>query len=147
VQSTRSAHVWRYRAAAGAEQVSDAAPLTLWSGAGEGVARGPLLRAHPLLDNGIVDTSAASVFGRSVQYGNVELQRWFERPAIVKIGLALFADLARATRTVIPGQNVGQTDLGAGLRVRLPGAEHVLRIDLARGLRDGASALTVGWSY
>jgi hypothetical protein len=147
VQSTRSAHVWRYQAAAGAEQVSDAAPLTLWAGAGEGVARAPLLRAHPLLDNGIVDTSAASVFGRSVQYGTVELQRWFDRPAIVRIGLAGFADLARATRTAIPGQSVGQTDLGAGVRVRLPGAEHVLRIDLARGLRDGANALTIGWSY
>ena len=147
VQSTGSAHVWRYQVASGAEQVSDAAPLTLWPGAGEGLARAPLLRAHPLLDNGIVDTGAASVFGRSVQYGTVELQRWFERPAIVKLGLAGFADLARATRTAIPGETVGQTDLGAGLRVRLPGAEHTLRIDLAHGLRDGANALTIGWAY
>jgi hypothetical protein len=147
VQSSSSAHRWRYQAAAGAEQVSDAAPLTLWPGAGEGLARAPLLRAHPLLDNGIVDTSASSVFGRSVEYGSVELQRWFERPALVRLGLAGFADLARATRTAIPGETVRQTDLGAGLRVRLPGAEHVLRIDLAHGLRDGANALTIGWTY
>lgn len=147
VRSNTAARVWRYQATFGAEQVGDRAPLILWPGAGEGLARAPLLRAHPLLDDGIVETGAASVFGRSVQYGNVELQRWLDQPAMIKLGVAGFVDLARATRTAAPGRTVGQTDLGAGLRLRLPGVGHILRIDVAHGLRDGADALTIGWVY
>jgi len=36
-------------------------------------------------------------------------------------------------------------DAGAGLRIRIPGISSSLRIDYARGLRDGAHAWTIGW--
>ena len=37
-----------------------------------------------------------------------------------------------------------QVDVGGGLRLSLPGTS-VLRVDLAHGLRDGRTALSVGW--
>jgi hypothetical protein len=36
-------------------------------------------------------------------------------------------------------------DIGGGLRIKIPGAEGVLRIDIAHGVRDGKNALTFGW--
>jgi hypothetical protein len=87
------------------------------------------------------------VFGRSIQNASAELQRWLERPGLVRLGIATFVDVAQATRQVTVGTSVTQADLGAGLRLRLPGPGRVLRIDAAHGLRDGANALTVGWVY
>ena len=57
-----------------------------------------------------------------------------------------FVDAAQASRTVAPGEPI-QIDFGAGLRVNVPGAAGVLRVDLAHGIRDGATALTVGWLF
>lgn len=139
---------WRYQATAGIDRVSDNAPLTLWPGAGEGWARTPLLRAHPLLDDGAIDVSGRTVFGRSVRYANAEAQRWLERPAMVRLGLAGFVDIAQASRPMnIDTSGRAQADIGAGLRLRFPGDSRVLRIDFAHGLRDGANALSVGWTY
>src|SRR5207253_9314866 len=59
-----------FRASVGVQRVGADAPMFLWPGAGEGRARMPLLRAHPLLADGIVRTT--SVFGRSLAYGSVE---------------------------------------------------------------------------
>jgi len=138
---------WRYQASAGADRVSDNAPLTLWPGAGEGWARTPTLRAHRLLDDGAIDVSGRSAFGRSLGYGSVESQRWLEHPALVRVAVAGFIDVARASREASGGRGVAQADLGAGLRLRWPGDSRVLRIDVARGLRDGATAVSVGWSF
>ncbi|HEY7284830.1 MAG TPA: papain-like cysteine protease family protein [Vicinamibacterales bacterium] len=139
---------WRYIATAGADVVSDNAPLTLWPGAGEGWARPVLLRAHPLLDDGAIDVGGRTVFGRSVQYASAETQRWLARPAIVRLGFAGFVDIAQARRQMIATPQVPlQTDVGAGLRLHLPGDSRVLRVDFAHGLRDGANAISVGWSY
>ena len=128
-------------------RVSDAAPLALWPGAGEGQSRAPLLRAHALLDDGIVDLSRSAAFGRSLAFGNVEVQRWLDRPAIVRVGIAAFADVARAWRQADDGRTPFQTDIGAGLRLRIPGTPGVLRADVAHGLRDGANAISVGWLF
>jgi len=127
---------------AGIDAVSAGAPLALWSGAGAGQARAPLLRAHPLLDDGIVD---GAVFGRELAYGNAELDRWFDRPRLARVGVAGFVDSARAaggTATPAPLQ----LDAGLGLRLRIPGSASTLRVDYARGLRDGANALTIAWA-
>jgi len=129
---------------AGAVRVSDAAPLGVWAGAGEGHAREVLLRAHPLVHDGTIDGTAT--FARSLGYGNVELQAWLPSAAPVRIGLAGFADLARASRRE-GAQPDGPTnlDVGAGVRVHVRGTDGALRLDFARGVRDGASAVTVGW--
>jgi predicted double-glycine peptidase len=138
---------WVYRGAVGSERVSDAGPLALWPSAGDGHARAPLLRAHPLLDDGAIDATRSSAFGRTLAYANVEVQRWFDRPLVPRVGLAAFADCARASRGAAASSPVPHVDVGGGLRIRIPGAEGVLRIDAAHGIRDGANALTFGWQF
>ena len=146
-RSSAETRRWVTRGTIGFERVSDAAPLALWPGAGEGQVRAPLLRAHPLLSEGVVDLTGASTFGRTLTFGSAELQRWLERPSVVRLGIAGFADVARASRQAAAGATPMQADLGAGLRLKIPGTPGVLRADVAHGLRDGANALTFGWLF
>lgn len=142
-QTSSSPRTWAYDVGAGATRVSDAAPLAIWAGAGEGRARTALLRAHPLLEDGIIDASAS--FGRTLRYANVEGQRWLSRPLLLRIGAAAFLDVAQASRRASAADGLTQADVGGGLRLRVPGAPGILRVDVAHGLRDGADAVTVGW--
>jgi hypothetical protein len=146
-QSSADAIGWVVRGSVGIERVSEAAPLALWPGAGEGQVRTPLLRAHPLLNDGAIDLTAAAAFGRTLAFGSAEMQRWLDRPSLVRLGVAGFADIARASRQADGGATPVQVDLGVGLRVKIPGTPGVLRADVARGLRDGANALTIGWLF
>ena len=146
-RSSADTRGWVTRGALGIERVSDAAPLALWPGAGEGQVRAPLLRAHPLLSEGVVDLTGASAFGRTLAFASAEVQRWLERPSIVRLGIAGFADAARASRQAASGRTPVQVDLGVGLRIKIPGTPGVLRGDFAHGLRDGANALTFGWLF
>jgi hypothetical protein len=132
--------VWR--ADAGYRAVTTESPFSIWPGADTGHAREVLLRAHPLLDDGII---RGGVFGRRLAFAAVEMQRWLKpgkRP--VRLAPAVFADIARATRGLSSSTDRVQVDVGAGLRVSLFGVG-VLRADLARGLRDGSTAFSVGW--
>jgi predicted double-glycine peptidase len=146
LQSSQDARVWAYDATIGVERVTDSAPMTLWPGAGDGRAREPLLRAHPLLDDGMIDVTGG-LFGRTMTYGTVEGQRWLERLSLTRVGVAAFVDLARTSRQATPGPGTWQTDVGAGLRVRVPGSTRTLRLDVAHGLRDRASAIAIGWLF
>jgi hypothetical protein len=137
---------WATAAGGGVQHVSAGAPLALWSGAGDGRERGELLRAHPMLDDGVINLTSDTVFGRTLAFGNAEGQRWIGTPWPVRIGVATFADIARADARAVGGPTT-QVDVGAGLRLRLPGSSHALRVDVAHGLRDGANALTIGWTY
>lgn len=120
------------------------APLSAWSGAGDGRARPGLARAHRLLNDGIV---SGPMFGRQVMYANIEGQRWLARPALLPVAVAIFADVAKAGhRLPSASKKALQIDAGMGLRVRLPGRDGTLRMDYARGLRDGTHAVTVGWT-
>lgn len=126
----------------GLEGVTEAAPMSLWPGAGDGHARAPLLRAHPLLVGGIV---TGPVFGRHVAYANNELTYW-SNLRFTHAGLAVFADSAAASDRMLDAEGKPfQVDVGAGLRIRLPGG--TLRVDYARGLRDGRHAVTVGFAW
>jgi hypothetical protein len=159
-RSSADTRGWVYLGSIGAERVGEAAPLALWPGAGDGHARTPLLRAHPLLNDGIISLDGSSAFGRTLAYGGVEAQRWFERPSVIRMGVGGFIDVARASRRAGPSgaQAIDSNaaaplgtpvlaDVGAGLRIKIPGTAGILRFDVARGLRDGASALTVGWLF
>ena len=130
-------------AEARADFASAQAPLAIWPGAGDGRARPGLLRAHPLLDDGVINGAA---FGRHVQSMTLEAQRWFDRWQIPRFGLAVFADTAHATNRL--GDAAGrsfQVDVGSGIRVRLPGSDRTLRVDYAHGLCDRrASAISAG---
>ena len=137
---------WVYRATTGAQRTSDISPFALWPGAGDGHARTPVLRAHSLLDGGVIATSG-SVFGRTLTYANVEAQRWLDRPLLPRFGVAGFVDFGRAARGVPESSTALQVDVGGGLRIKIPGADGVMRIDIGHGLRDRANALTVGWQF
>jgi hypothetical protein len=144
-KTSTAATGWVLSTGAGALMVTTAAPLGLWPGAGDGHSRPALLRAHPLLDDGAISGPA---FGRTLLHASAEVQRWIDRAFPVHVGIAGFADLARATHRLAPATGVPmQMDVGVGLRLKVPAAAGTLRADVARGVRDGATAFTVGWQY
>jgi hypothetical protein len=146
-RSSAGTRGWVTRGAIGVERVSDEAPIALWPGAGEGQVRAPLLRAHPLLNDGVINLTPSSAIGRTLVFGSAEVQRWLEKPTLARLGLAGFTDVARASRQVVDGSTPVQVDIGVGLRIKIPGTPGVLRADVAHGLRDGANALTLGWLF
>jgi len=128
---------------AGFVATSAAAPLDLWPGAGTGHARTPLLRAHPLLDAGVVSGPA---FGRRLAHGTVEYQHPLLSAPVGAIRLAAFADTASAWRRIgDEDRGPWHADVGAGIRLALPGNGGTVRVDVARGLRDRHVALSAGW--
>lgn len=129
---------------AGASLVSSDAPRFLWPGAGTGRARAALLRAHPFLEAGAV---AGPAFGPRLAHGGLEVVRWLDPAGLlpgvpVRLGLAAFGDAARAWGA--GGPSPALVDAGLGLRLGLAGAGR-LRLDVARGLTDRASAVSIGW--
>jgi hypothetical protein len=127
-----------------AETIGATSPLALWPGAGDGRARDVLLRAHPLLHDGAV---AESALARQILALNLESQRWFSAPAASRAGLVAFADIVKASRRLDPSvSGAAAIDVGVGLRLHLPGQDGTWRVDVARGLRDGRRAVSVGWS-
>ena len=142
-RSTRDAGRPSWSALAGFTAVSAASPFDLWPGAGTGHARAPLLRAHPLLDAGVV---SGPVFGRQLVHGSVEYQRPLLTAQGGALQVAAFADTARAWSPVGDhGRRSWHADAGVGLRIALPGIGGTTRVDIARGLRDGRMALSAGW--
>ena len=135
---------WTIDANISAQRVGDGAPFGLWPGAGDGRARPQLLRAHPLLDDGIIQTAGA--FGRTLYAASGETIRWFDTARPARLGVAMFVDTARASRALDSSPSLTQVDAGIGVRLRIPGIPRTLRIDAAHGLRDGANAITVGWT-
>ena len=133
--------VWHARG--GLDLTGDSAPLSLWPGAGTGHGRSPLLRAHSLLDDGIIQEG---VFGRTLAHGGIEWRRWIQPGVrIWRIAPAVFIDVARAWRTTDGFDTRAHADVGAGVRMNVPGGG-ALRVDVARGLRDGKMAVSAGWS-
>jgi hypothetical protein len=126
----------------GVSSATSRAPLALWSGAGTGYGRDPLLRAHPLLNGGVVE---GRVFGRTLVHATIEQQAWPWKLGFLQLGWALFVDGAESWASGQADRIAWQVDGGAGLRVRGLGIKGQLRIDAARGLRDGDSAISIGW--
>jgi hypothetical protein len=125
----------------GVDLASTSAPLAFWAGAGTGHARQPLLRAHPLLDDGRI---TGDVFGRRLYHASGEARAWMPPlRQLLRLGAAVFVDSARATRRREPG-DAWHVDAGIGLRLAAGG--QVVRFDVGKGLRDGATSFSVGWS-
>ena len=122
--------------------VSRDTPLALWNGAGTGQARTELLRAHPLLHDGIIRDG---VFGRRLATASLEWRRWGAPVRrVLRLAPAAFIDAAKAGDAPAFSDRRAHADAGVGLRLAIPGAG-VLRADLARGLRDGEMAVSFGW--
>ena len=118
---------------------SQDAPRALWSGAGTGHGRRLLLRAHPLLDDGVI---ASEVFGRRLLHGSVEWRHGLAAIGPVRLLVAAFADAAAVSRADRPASR--HLDAGVGVRMRVSG-EGILRVDYGRGLNGDAQAVSVGW--
>lgn len=132
--------VWLARA--GGEAVRSGSPLAFWPGAGAGQGRGVLLRAHPLLEDGRI----RGVFGRRLVHAGAEWRQWLKPAAhVIRFGPAIFVDSARAWAGLASSDARWHVDAGAGLRIAAPGSG-VIRIDVARGLRDGNTTLSLGWT-
>lgn len=132
-----------WTAMTGIQTASRAAPLALWPGAGTGQGRDMLLRAHPLLDDGVV---AGPVFGRRVTHGSLEYARPVANTLGGAVSIAGFVDAARARHRLDgPTNSRLFVDAGVGVRVRAPGSAGVIRLDVAHGLRGGGTTLSAGW--
>jgi predicted double-glycine peptidase len=133
--------VWLARAALDA--AGNDTPLALWGGAGTGHGRDALLRAHPLLHDGAIRDG---VFGRIVASGGVEWRQWrWPMLHLGRVAPAAFVDVAHAYDAPTFADPRAHVDVGVGLRLAVPGAG-AIRADVARGLRDGEVAVSVGWT-
>lgn len=131
------------RARAGASAAGAGAPRSAWPGAGTGRARDVLLRAHPLLEDGVL---TGPVFGRRLLHGGVEIGSPSTDLGPLGLSGALFLDGAAAWKRLGEREGArGEVDLGAGLRLDVPFASRGLRLDAAVGLGDGATSLSLGW--
>lgn len=126
----------------GFRRVTGGAPLGLWPGAGTGRGRSPLLRAHPLLEDGRI---VGPAFGRSLVHARADATAWVVGVGPLRAGVAGFVDgaVAGGRPEGWPG-SPALADAGTGLRLRA-GDEGTLRLDVAVGLRDGRTALSAGW--
>lgn len=128
----------------GAAAANAHAPAIAWPGAGTGQARTPLLRAHPLADDGVI---VGAAFGRRIVHASAEFELPLVRATLGRLSAAVFVDAARAwRRQEAPTASKLFVDIGAGLRVRAPGLRGGVRIDVAHGLSDGRRAVSLGWA-
>lgn len=116
---------WRLRA--GAIAASRDAPRTLWPGAGTGRIRDPLLRAHGLVDDGVIQGPA---FGRELVHATVE-HRALRRAGPLRLGAAVFVDAAHARSRGGGLADRSFVDVGGALVLELGSQEGAL--SLARG--------------
>jgi hypothetical protein len=127
---------------AGLHHVDTSAPLDLWPAVDTGHARPLLLRAHPLLHRGAIRSADLS---RLLAHATVERQQPLAINLPASLSWAVFVDAANQFAAG-PAPASISIDVGAGLRIGLPGTPDVIRMDLARGLRDGRVAFSIGWS-
>jgi hypothetical protein len=127
-----------YIARAGAGAAGGQTPPDLWFAGDTGRARPVLLRAHPLVADG---RFRLEQLGRRITYASAEAQHWWPARGGLRVGAAVFADSARTSGRV-PGGARADVDAGAGARLAIPGVTGLFRLDLAKGLRDGRTALS-----
>jgi hypothetical protein len=133
-------HTWS--AKAGLYRVSASAPLDVWPAADTGHVRPRLLRAHPLLHGGAIRALDVS---RALAHATIERQQPLSMRLPAPLWWAVFVDVAKRGAPADGAAGSTAVDVGTGLRIDLPGSANVLRADIARGLRDGRTALSVGW--
>jgi hypothetical protein len=122
-------------------RVSGSTPLDAWPAGDTGHARRALLRAHPVLDGGRLRVAR---LGRSLLGGSAEAQHWWRGPGPFRTAGAIFVDAARtADRLGAPALH--DADVGIGARFAVVGLAGSFRVDLAKGLRDGATAVSIAY--
>ena len=130
-----------YVARGGAAAATTATPADGWFAGDTGNARPVLLRAHPLVEDGRFNVAQ---LGRRVVHASAEAQRWWPVRAGVRAAAAVFLDGVRTSGRLHPGTRT-DLDAGAGARLALPGIAGIFRVDVARGLRDGQTAVSFAY--
>jgi hypothetical protein len=115
------------------------APLALWPGAGTGPARALLLRAHPLLRDGVIEGAA---FGRQLLGGSVQAETPVASLGPARLRAVVFVDAAKVLASTRGAMLV---DIGAGLRLQPPGWKSSLRLDVATPWGSSRPHLSAGW--
>jgi hypothetical protein len=126
----------------GVAAVNAAAPPDLWVAGDTGRARPLLLRAHPILME--EERFRTERLARLFVHASTEVQRWWAVGPF-RAGVATFVDTGRTARRLV-GEALTDVDVGAGLRGAYPGRAGALRLDVAHGLRDGNTALSVNYT-
>lgn len=121
---------------------SSSAPADLWFTGDTGRARPLLLRAHPILTEG--ERFRTERLARALVHETTEVQRWWT-PGAFQAGVAAFVDSGHAARRLVGGP-LTDVDIGLGLRAAYPGHGGIIRLDLARGARDGRTAVSVTYT-
>jgi hypothetical protein len=126
----------------GVASASASAPPDLWFAGDTGRARPLLLRAHPILTEG--EQFRTNRMGRQFAHESTEVQRWW-RVGPLRTGIATFIDTAVTARR-LSGGSITDVDVGIGWRGAYPGRAGALRLDFARGVRDGHFAVSAVYS-
>ena len=113
-------------------------PADLWFAGDTGTVRPALLRAHPIVDDGMLQSER---LGRRIVHVSGETRRWWTLRSVLQIGAGVFVDAARVDRRAAQDPR-GDVDVGAGLRLGFPGLDGVFRFDLGKGLGDGSTAVS-----
>jgi hypothetical protein len=121
------------------DYASSRAPLALWSGAGTGPARALLLRAHPLLRDGVIEGPA---FGRDLLAASLQAETPIASLGPARLRAAVFLD---AAKVIAPTRGDTAVDIGVGLRLQPPGWRSALRVDVATPWGAAHPRLSVGW--
>lgn len=124
----------------GVVSVTEEAPKTLWPGAGIGMMRPYLLRAHPLEKGGRLRGDGLS---RRLLHAGLEIstRAWLVGPARIRPGAFLDAATGGSSGAI----DAVKVDAGGSLLVSVPGSSGHFEISVARGLTDGAGAFSLAW--
>jgi hypothetical protein len=122
----------------GIAALSTMTPPDLWLAGDTGRTRPVLLRAHPVIEDGRLDVER---IGRRIAHVSTEGRRWWRAASPIRIGAAAFVDIARVGQRPMPGGR-SDVDVGLGFRAAVPGLGGLFRLDLAKGLADGNTAVS-----
>jgi hypothetical protein len=138
--TTHSRSGWRLEARSGLALAGSRSPRNLWPGAGVGLARPYLLRARPLLEDGGVRLDGLA---RGLWFGGAELLYRGSGLGLLRFEPGVFSDAGRLWDGPTP--TAFQLDVGILARMSIPGFGGWLQLSAARGVYDGAGAVTVTW--
>jgi hypothetical protein len=127
---------WRLRG--GGIVVSPRAPRMVWPGAGSGRIREPLLRAHGLVEDDVIQGPA---FGRELLHATVE-HRVFWSAGPARLGASLFVDGAHARSRGGTASDRSFVDVGTGIFLDM--GPHDVALNVARGSAGWRLSAQVG---
>jgi len=129
----------------GVAMAGDTAPLSLWPTAGSGFDQIASLRAHPLVQSGVVSND---VFGRRMAFAGIEsVYPLPTRMGPTFMGLVGFVEGARSWSGLGDVTSPVHVDVGTGLRVNTSRSGGKVRLDLGYGLQDGRIHVSAGYTH